>query len=242
MLGGQGQILVLIVILIIGMIFGAAVAWWIAGNRKPKPAQPEEAQFARTRALYTEQAQIWRERTSGKIGIRVGDQIILSARQLNEAQYKALQLMTRDWCDWMEMPLAAQKAPEPAQPQPGVLITPQPVVPPAQSTPISMTESSTKNSTNNPPAVISVVQIPGVPAKPMSIVEQIDEILQAKLATSPLHNKGVRLVQDPVKGVVVWVGLEHFDGVDQVTDPDVKALLRESAAEWEKRALPGQKK
>ncbi len=71
---------------------------------------------------------------------------------------------------------------------------------------------------------------------PKSIVEQINEILQEKLLSSPLGNKGVRLVEDPKLGVVVWVGLNHYNGVDAVTDPEVKAILRSAAAEWEQRA------
>ena len=87
-----------------------------------------------------------------------------------------------------------------------------------------------------------ILQAAAVPGKPKSIVEQIDEILQAKLVDSSVHNKAVRLVEDPVHGVVVWIGIDHFNGVDQVTDPEVKALLREAAAEWEQHALPGPNK
>jgi hypothetical protein len=42
-------------------------------------------------------------------------------------------------------------------------------------------------------------------------------------------------VEDSTKGVVVWVGLDHVDGVDRVTDPEIKAALGAAAAEWERR-------
>ena len=48
MLVGQGQILVLIVILVVGMIFGVAVAWWIAGSRKSNAPEPGRRQFSPT--------------------------------------------------------------------------------------------------------------------------------------------------------------------------------------------------
>ena len=48
-------------------------------------------------------------------------------------------------------------------------------------------------------------------------------------------NKGIRLVEDPKEGAVVWVGLEHYAGVDAVKDPEVKALLKAAVGEWERR-------
>ena len=62
--------------------------------------------------------------------------------------------------------------------------------------------------------------------KPLSIVEQINDILQEMMRGTPLESKGVRLMEDPRKGVVVWVGLVPFAGVDAVTDPEIKEALR----------------
>jgi hypothetical protein len=89
--------------------------------------------------------------------------------------------------------------------------------------------------------VSAAIPVSSTPAKLKSIVEQIDEILQEKLARSSSNNKGVRLAEDATHGVVVWIGLEHFNGVDLVTDPEVRALLRESAEEWERRATAAKK-
>jgi hypothetical protein len=258
MSGAQGQLILSVVVLVIGLLLGAAVAWWIAGSRKPAKVDP----FAQFRGKYLEQAHLWRERGSGKLGVRVGNEIIASPRQLNDVQLKALQVMTRDWCAWMEMavpaPLPAESPRPQAQPQPGVLITPPPAVPattlPVEPPPFAAAQPATPpvTRTSAPPAAARqtgslppLTLLPGqstsIPVKPKSIVEQIDEILQEKLALSAVRNKGVRLVEDAHKGVVVWVGLDHFDGVDQVTDPEVKALLRAAAAEWEARNQPGQK-
>lgn len=73
------------------------------------------------------------------------------------------------------------------------------------------------------------------PSKPLSIVEQINDILQETIKDTPLANRMVRLVEDPREGVVVWVGMTHYPGVDSVPDPEIKAALRKAANEWERR-------
>jgi hypothetical protein len=244
---GQGQVLVLFVILLVGILFGAVVTWWLAGSRKSNSPGPEEEKLARLRSKYLEQASIWRGRTSGVLGVRVGDQIIENPRMLNDAQIKALQTMTRDWCAWLgfsnTVPVSVPAQVQTPVVQAPVIVTPPPAAPPAASAaPSSAPETISRPSVGVTGPLSVGSQPASVPVKPKSIVEQIDEILQAKLANSPAKSKSVRLSEDPVHGVVVWIGIEHFNGVDQVTDPEVKALLREAAAEWEQNIMPGSKK
>ena len=77
------------------------------------------------------------------------------------------------------------------------------------------------------------------PAALSTIVAQIDEILQARLASSPLANRGIRLTESPEGGAIVWVGLQKFMGVGEVTDPEIKAIIQAAIAEWEKKYTPG---
>ena len=77
------------------------------------------------------------------------------------------------------------------------------------------------------------------PVAPLSIVGQIDEILQALLVSSPLVTRAIRLQESPEGGVIVWVGLQKFAGMGEVTDPEVQAILRTAIAEWEKKYTPG---
>lgn len=78
--------------------------------------------------------------------------------------------------------------------------------------------------------------VPASASTPMSIAAQVDEILQEMLEGTPLHDRGIRLMELPGKGLVVMVGLEHFDGVGSVPDPEVRAAIQAAAAEWERRS------
>ena len=73
----------------------------------------------------------------------------------------------------------------------------------------------------------------------LSIVQQIDMILQERLSNSPLAKQGIRLQESIQGGAEVYVGLNKFLAVDDVPDEEIKAAIRAAIAEWEKKYTPG---
>ena len=74
---------------------------------------------------------------------------------------------------------------------------------------------------------------------PTSIVGQINLILQARIANTPLASSGVALIESPTGGVLVFIGLDKYESVEDVPDEAVKAAIRAAIAEWEKKYTPG---
>lgn len=72
----------------------------------------------------------------------------------------------------------------------------------------------------------------------LSIVQQIDTILQARLLNTPLDKQGIRLQESPQGGVEVYVGLQKFLAVDDVPDTFVKSEIRGAIADWEEKYTP----
>jgi hypothetical protein len=87
------------------------------------------------------------------------------------------------------------------------------------------------------PGTIAKEDRPVAPAN--SIVGQIDSILQARLAGTPLEGRGVFLAQSAEGGVIVYVGLTRYNGLDDVPDPEIKAAIRAAISEWENKYTPG---
>jgi hypothetical protein len=66
------------------------------------------------------------------------------------------------------------------------------------------------------------------------MVMQIEDILQDMLAGTHLEQRGVHLVEDPIRGVIVQVGMARYEGIDSVPDPEIKRVIRSAVDEWEK--------
>lgn len=77
--------------------------------------------------------------------------------------------------------------------------------------------------------------------KLLSMVQQIDSVLQTKLQGSALENLGIRLQESLEGAVEVHIGTEVYDGIDSVPDEKVKAMIRAAITEWEEKHVPGDK-
>jgi hypothetical protein len=98
----------------------------------------------------------------------------------------------------------------------------------------------TRQTAQPPAARASTIAKEDRPAAPASsIVGQIDAILQARLAGTPLAERGIFLTQSPEGGVNVYVGLTRYNGIDDVPDPEIKSIIRAAISEWENKYTPG---
>src|SRR5574341_1809616 len=136
--------------------------------------------------------------------------------------------LIRPWLEGRAAPAPAPATPAHLRTQPGPATpSPSPSAPRPEPQPVapSPTAPSEKDQKSAPPAT--------------GIVGQIDSILQARLVGTPLEGRGIFLSNSPQGGVIVNVGLQKFNGIDEVTDPEIKAALRAAIAEWENKYTPG---
>jgi hypothetical protein len=239
----QGQVIILMVVFAVGFVIGAAITWILAGREKNKETPPshEQSAWLSLREIYKERTSLWQNRATGKLVVRIDDQMIDRQDQLSDLQRKSMNAMLKEWLAWMGFPVSLPSSPPQVEPAQTPIILQSPVS--SLQNEASSARPSGPLKTADEAAASLAAQVAAKPAveKAKSIVEQIDEILQSKLKNSPGLKKGVKLVEDPKEGVVVWVGLDHYAGVDAVTDPEVKSLLRAAAAEWEQQHTVGKR-
>lgn len=69
--------------------------------------------------------------------------------------------------------------------------------------------------------------------KLLSVIEEIDKILQKKLEESPLGEKGIQLMENQNQEIRIWVGLNSYNAIEEVPNPEIRALIIESVEDWE---------
>ncbi len=72
----------------------------------------------------------------------------------------------------------------------------------------------------------------------LTMVEQIDRVLQKKLDGHPLEKRGIALRSAPNGSLLVQVGLEEYEWIDEIPDQPIQEIIREAIAEWESKATP----
>jgi len=91
-----------------------------------------------------------------------------------------------------------------------------------------------------PPAIEEIPQIiededkADSETKILSVIDEVNDILQKKLTGSPLAGKGIHLMENHNKEIRFWVGLNSYDDVDEIPDPEVRQIIDAAVKEWEK--------
>jgi hypothetical protein len=219
------QLLAALLCAIIGFTAGVLVTllWSEKEKKIAGQAEVEENQVDKSRE---EVARIWRDKKTGALQTEVGGKIYRDESELSKSQRVELKYAAMSWAGWVLGNEEELKTPTAAPAV--VLASPQPL-PPVPAPPVKVPPPDPKAEKGGDKK--GKVE---EPPKPKTMVEEIDEILAEQIKGTPLENRGLRIVQDNV-GVVVWVGLDHYEGIDGVTDPEIKEALKTAVQTWEKR-------
>jgi len=214
-------------------------------EKKDQPA-PEPQTVTETVTVTVDDPGLLRLKNEGGAFTLDLDGTRVNSSALSPEQRKRLIEMLnvmRPWLEGRSAPAATSPSPQPAlldriQPKPAQT-PPTPVAEARQSAPAQ--PASPPPPVSPPvaprPAAIAKEDRPAAPAN--SMISQIDAILQARLAGTPLEERGVFLTQSPQGGVNVYIGLTRYSGIDEVPDPEVIAAIRAAITEWENKYTPG---
>lgn len=217
----QLLLLVAAIALAIGVAIGALISWLLtSASNKPAVVTKEKIQG--------EQLRVWRDPGQSRVVVGIKGERAITVTELSPGALDSLRKTLeelRRWAGFLpETPSAEVSAPVPSlEPLPSPYNAPAAESKPERIGPVDVFARALRTE----------VRKPEPPAS--SIAAQIDEIVQEKLAADPSINRAVRLIEIPGKGMVVMVGLNQYAGVDEVPDADVRALIHEAVAEWERR-------
>jgi hypothetical protein len=183
----------------------------------------------RPAAGLEEIAHLWRDKRNGHLIPEIDGKIFQMSGGLSSTQRSILIQVLEDLRIWLGVQAVASSAvTKPPAIQEGLSQTH------AVPADLGVVNSSSLNPVNVLARVISTDV--AKPAAVKSIAAQIDDILQEDLENSHLKNLAIRLLELPGKGMVVMVGLEQYDSVNSVPDPEIRDLIHRAVARWEQRS------
>ena len=163
----------------------------------------------------------WRTR-SNKVWLDMDGTRLNDKTALQTGQYQRLLALVMDLRPWLETSRPATPRPEaPPPPLRPAAPTPAPTQAPVQ---VGKKNGATADEAKPPAPVLD------------SIIQQIDKVLQAKLETSTFKDRGIQLVEGPGGIVIVKDGINRYEGVDAIPDPQVKTLIQQAVTDWENGA------
>ena len=244
-------LLVAAVFVIIGFICGALVTlWWVGREKAPAQERPQKApatvpiptQPAHAEAAVEEPPAA--PAPAPQQAPKPAPRVPAAPPDVLPPQPSANVVPQRAPAQGQK-PTPPPPAPTAARPEPAPAQSQEPVPPPPTTVRPESAPAQSQKPTPPPPTSARPERAPAEGQKPappppkslplLSIVEQIDLVFQELLAASELAGQPIRLMEDPVQGVVVRIGSEQYSGIDAVPDPKVSALIRKAVVEWEKQ-------
>lgn len=210
---------IIIAIFFIGYIIGLVEAAIKQKNKDKKTARLKEKELVILPPAEIKQTNLFsiNRNASNGLLLELEGQSFSNKEELTAENKRLLVNLLVEVRPWLE---SKEPAPSNAQadPKPDVTNIKSPGVPP----------------TNPPKPTISQQSTPAPSSE--SIVAQINTVLQNRLAVSHLANQGIRLQESPSGGVRVYIGLDKYDGIEAIPDPEIKEFIRQAVAEWERQS------
>lgn len=181
----------------------------------------------------TDIVHLWRRKSDNSLVVEFElEGLSESASELSDKQQRTLALALLDLSRWLGLPQTAN----PTRSVDEQMLPPSKMVV-KQASPAGLVTPSgvpiaASSTVGTAPANLS----PGKPKVPTSsIASQINDILQEMLINTPLERRGIRLYESLGKGMVVMVGLNQYDSVDEVPDEIVRKVIKLAVQKWEKQ-------
>jgi hypothetical protein len=249
--------LLIVLSAVVGLLIGLLVSSFF--TRESKPSDENAIPEKYTKEGYAESARLLYSPATKKVITFLDGDYYEEFISLTPEQKKRVIRLIGSWDEWGGTTPKAEEISAPVFESQPVAKTPPPLPvsnePQKKATlPSNPFESESKAETLEDLGIhveTPVVPVPAVisfryrqqkpePEQPKTFVDQINDKLAEILLGKPDEKRDIRLEDNGHQGVIVWVGIEHFDGVDGVPFPEVRDYIKQAVARWENQE-PGNK-
>ncbi len=224
------QIAIWVGIWLFGYVLGLFEAW--VKNKSKKEEKPEPEIIQAPPQLIEEDYALALFENENALTLKLDKAELTDIAAMEESQRQrliALVVKLRPWLEGKKAPAAPPK-PKPQVPRPA----PAPAPAPRQADP----QPAYMDFKSQPIQPISAAE--ELEYNKLSMVEQIDWLLQKKLENHPLKARRIRLQAALTGGVNFVIGEENFEFIDEIPYPEIRTIIQLAINEWEKKSTPGQ--
>lgn len=233
---------------IIGMVTG-----FFAGKKSRSPAELPQEDLIRQKETAREQIKsesvhegyrplfrLWRKNDGGALAFEIDETLYTERNALSKDAVRILAHTGREWLAWLGSTDKQETAHEDQSPAestaaPGI----------QAATPVDVPSVALAAAVQAPAEHATSIESRKIEADPEhkvfrtdSIPNQIDAILQEKLAVLGLTQKRIHVTEDLNHEVVFMVGLNSYRSLDSIEDPEARQVIRLAISDWEKRTKP----
>lgn len=248
--------LLIILSVVVGLLIGLLVSSFF--SREPKSGSESTIPEKYTNIGYAESVRLLYSPATKKVIVFLDGDYYEEFISLTPEQKKRVLRLISSWDEWGGVsPKPAEVSTPAFESQPSAKIPP-PL--PARTEPQEQAvfpsnpfTSESKSETLEDLGIhveTPVVPVPAVvsfryrqqkaePENPKTFVDQINDKLAEILLSNADEKRDIHLVDNGHQGVIVWVGIDHFDGVDKVPFPEVQEYIKQAVARWEDQGTGG---
>jgi len=209
---------------------------------------------------FQQVARLWHDPLRDELAVEIDGQTFRSVAEIDLDQYRRLAGTFDDLRDWLNAspdvnlpertasvaPQQVGAPPEPVEQVVGEAEVSQPAdvsLPPVQPQvsaypPIEESDEAARALINPLSVFARALQpLPEVETPSLNVVAQINAILQENLDGTPIKQRGILLMEQSDHSMVVMVGLDKYNSVDEVPDEEIRMAIRQAVSQWEDRMM-----
>jgi len=170
---------------------------------------------------------LWHDRRRMKIIARIKDEMVDIDDELNQGQHGALSMLLVDLQERIGLSATLRDAIAEGTDKAFAETERKKLVP-------NKEEEVNAPSFNPLKTLVNYVQsdIPTID-NTASIPDQINSILQEMINGTPMEERGISMAEWPNRGAVFIVGVDVYEDIHKIPDPDVRVAIREAVKKWE---------
>ena len=197
-------------------------------EQAPPRGDAEEAKSSAYMSGLVKQTRLWHDPTTKDLVVEIDGLKVSQGGDLSPEQHGRLSRILIDLQDWIGLEaqlIAAEVSKDKRRKTIPLQTRENRDTEPVQKgwvNPVQMLRKAVESDASKPIR-------PGL----VSIIEQIDEILQEKLEGTYMEDMGIQLKEIPGKGMTVKVGLDTYDEVADVPSQEIREIIRSAVEEWE---------